>query len=58
MVHRPETASSPNWTGTIQERPYPLVSENRFFFRGQKKEKQKDGTEISVTWTIAWERLK
>lgn len=58
MVHRPETAASPNWEGTVQERPYHLVSENRFFFRGQQKEKQKDGTEIPITWTIAWERLK
>ena len=56
MVHHPETSASPNWAGTSQERPYYLVSENRFFFRGQKKEKQKDGTEISVT--ITWERLK
>ena len=58
MVHRVETASSPNWCGTIQERPYHLVHENRFFFCGQRKEKQKDGTEISVTWAITWERLK
>jgi hypothetical protein len=58
IVHHPETASSPNWPGTIQERPYHLVSENRFFFRGQQKEKQKNGSEVSVTWTITWERLK
>jgi hypothetical protein len=58
MVHHPETSASPNWVGTSQERPYYLVSENRFFFRGQRKEKQKDGTELSVTWTITWERLK
>jgi hypothetical protein len=58
MVHRPLTSSAPNWVGTVQERPYHLVSADRFFFRGQLKEKQKDGTEIPVTWTITWERLK
>lgn len=58
MVHRPETASSPNWLETIQERPYHLVSEDRFLFRGQKKERHKDGSEIAVTWTITWERLR
>jgi len=58
MVHHPVTASFPSGPGTIQERPYHLVNENRFFFRGQRKEKQKDGTEIPITWTITWERLK
>ena len=58
MVHHPETAWSPNWPGTSQERPYHLVSSDRFFFRGEEKEKQKDGTEIPITWTITWERLK
>ena len=58
MVHHPETAWSPNFPGTVQKRPYHLVSEDRFFFRGEEKEKQKDGTEIPVTWTITWERLK
>jgi hypothetical protein len=58
MVHLPETAGSPNWSGTVQKRPYYLVSQDRFFFRGMESEKQKDGNEISVTWTITWERLK
>jgi Lipocalin-like domain len=58
MVHRPETASAPNWVETVQERPYYLVSADRFFFRGQLKEKQKDGTEVPVIWTITWERLR
>ena len=58
MVHRPETASSPNWLQTTQLRPYHLVSENRFFFQGVERQKQKDGEEISVKWTITWERLK
>jgi hypothetical protein len=58
VVHHPETAWSPNWPRTIQERPYHLVSQDRFFFRGVKREKQKDGTEIPVIWTITWERLK
>ena len=58
IVHRPQTAGSPNWVGTMQLRPYHLVSKDRFFFEGVEKEKQKDGTEISVRWTITWERLK
>jgi Lipocalin-like domain len=58
MIHRPETASSPNYPGTTQERPYHRVNEDRFFFRGPGMEKQKDGTEAPVTWTITWERLK
>jgi hypothetical protein len=58
IIHRPETAWSPNWPGSIQKRPYHLVSQNRFFFRGLASEKQQDGTEVSVTWTITWERLK
>jgi len=58
MIHRPETAWSPNYPGTIQERPYHLVSQDRFFFRGAGTEKQKDGTEVPVIWTITWERLK
>jgi hypothetical protein len=58
MVHHPETAWSPNWLQTTQLRPYHLVSEDRFFFRGENKERQKDGKEISVVWTITWERLK
>ncbi len=58
MIHHPETASSPNYLGTTQERPYHLVGQDRFFFRGAGTEKQKDGTEVPVTWTITWERLK
>jgi hypothetical protein len=58
IVHRPETAWSPTWPGSIQKRPYHLVNQDRFFFRGLASEKQKDGTEVSVTWTITWERLK
>ncbi len=58
MVHHPETAWSPNWLGTEQKRPYHLVTEERFFFRGEMKEKQADGSEIPVVWTITWERLK
>lgn len=57
MIHRPETAWSPNYPGTTQERPYHLVNQNRFFFRGAGTEKQKDGTEVPVIWTITWERL-
>ena|SRR5438552_3535098 len=58
MVHLPQTAWPPSFAGTIQNRPYQLVSHDRFFFRGVESEKQKDGKEISVTWTITWERLK
>ena len=58
MIHHPETASSPNWVGTIQTRPYHLVSPDRFFFHGTEQEKQKDGTVIPVIWTITWQRLK
>ena len=58
VVHRPQTAWSPNWIGTEQLRPYHLVSQDRFFFRGSEMQKQKDGTNVKVTWTITWERLK
>src|SRR5262249_17030314 len=58
VIHHPETAWSPNWPGTRQERPYHLVSADRFFFRGEEREKQKDGTEIPITFTITWERLR
>ncbi len=58
IVHRPETASSPSWAGSIQKRPYHIVNRDRFFFRGVESETQKDGTKVSVTWTITWERLK
>jgi hypothetical protein len=58
MIHRPETAWSPNYPGTTQERPYHLVGEDRFFFRGAGTDKQKDGTEAPVIWTITWERLR
>ena len=58
MVNLPETAWSPNFVGTVQKRPYYLVGQDRFYFRGVESEKQKDGTEKSVTWTITWERLK
>jgi Lipocalin-like domain len=58
MIHHPETASSPNYPGIPLERPYHLVNEDRFFFRGPGTDKQKDGTEAPVVWTITWERLK
>ena len=58
IIHRPQTASLPNWLGTIQTRRYHLVSPDRFFFRGTEQEKQEDGTVIPVVWTITWERLK
>jgi hypothetical protein len=58
ILHHPETAWSPNWPGTVQKRPYYLVSQDRFYFRGVDSERQKNGTEKSVTWTITWERLK
>jgi Lipocalin-like domain len=58
MIHRPETASLPNWVGTIQTRRYHLVSPERFFFSGTEQENQEDGTAITVVWTITWERLK
>lgn len=58
MIHCPETAASPNYPGTTQERPYHLVNEDCFFFRGASAAKQKDGTEVPVIWTITWERLK
>jgi len=58
MIHRPATASSPNYPGTMLERPYHLVNRDRFFFRGEDTEKQKDGTETKVIWTITWERLE
>ncbi len=58
MIHHPETAWSPNYPGTTQERPYHLVNQDRLFFRGAGTEKQKDGTEVPVIWTITWERLK
>lgn len=58
IIHHPETAWAPNWVGTHQPRPYHLISQDRFFFRGPSKEKQNDGTDVPVTWTITWERLK
>jgi hypothetical protein len=58
MIHRPETASLPNWVGRIQPRRYHLVGPDRFFFRGTEQEKQEDGTVVPVVWTITWERLK
>lgn len=58
LIHHPETAWSPNWVGTAQHRPYHLISQDRFFFRGASKAKQKDGTDVPTTWTITWERLK
>lgn len=58
MIHRPQTAWSPNWIGTEQLRPYHLESQDRFFFRGTETQKQKDGSSIPVIWTITWERLK
>ena len=58
MIHRPQTASAPNLVGSEQPRPYHLVSQDRFFFRGTEPEKQKDGSEVQITWTITWERLK
>ena len=58
IIHRPETAWSPNYPGTAQERPYHLMTQDRFFFRGPRTEKQKDGAEVPVIWTITWERLK
>jgi len=58
MIHRPQTAWSPNFVGSEQLRPYHLVSQDRFFFRGTEMEKQKDGSEVQITRTITWERLK
>jgi len=58
VIHRPETAWSPNWLQTDQVRLYYLVNQDRFFFQGVDKEKQKDGKDVSVVWTITWERLK
>ena len=58
ITHRPQTAWAPNWVGTEQRRPYHFVNQDRFFLRDSVKEKQKDGSEIPVTWTITWERLK
>src|ERR1700721_33287 len=58
MIHRPVTAASPNYSGTTLDRPYHLANEDRFFFRGAGTEKQKDGTEGPVIWTITWKRLK
>ena len=57
IIHRPETAWSPGWVGTVQSRPYLLLSQDRFCFRGQAPVEQKDGTRIVLTWTITWERL-
>jgi len=39
IIHRPETAWSPNWVGTSQRRPFQLVSADRFFFRGEEQGK-------------------
>jgi hypothetical protein len=58
MIHHPDTAWSPNYPGTVLERPYRLVNQDCFSFRGAGTEKQKDGTEVPVIWTITWERLK
>ena len=57
MIHRPETAGSPGMVGTDQPRPYHLVSQDRFFYRGDDVVVQKDGTKATETWTITWERL-
>jgi len=48
MIHHPDTAWSPNYPGTVLERPYRLVNQDCFFFRGAGTEKQKDGTEVPV----------
>jgi len=57
MIHHPDTAWSPNYPGTVLERPYRLVNRLLFLPRcGHRK--QKDGTEVPVIWTITWERLK
>ena len=58
IVHRPETAWSPNWVGTEQRRPFHLISQDRFSFHGTTEEKLQEGTKIPETWTITWERLK
>ena len=57
MVHLPETAWSPNWVGTKQERPYHLMNADRFFFRGEGK-MNVNGEQTPVVWTITWERVK
>lgn len=59
MIHHPQTAWSPGWVGSVQIRPYHLVSADRFFFRGEDPlPPQSDGTKGVLTWTITWERLK
>jgi hypothetical protein len=55
MIHLPETAWSPNWVGTRQERPYHLANADRFFFRGEDKG---ENGQPGVVWTITWERVK
>ncbi len=57
MVHHPETAWNPAWVGSTQLRPFHLVNQNRFFFRGQEQADAKDGTRRATTWTVTWERL-
>ena len=57
IIHRPQTAWSPGWVGSEQLRPYHLLDQNRFFFRGEEIAEQKDGTKARVVWTITWERL-
>ena len=57
IIHHPETAWSPGWVGSEQARPYHLVNQNRFYFRGEDEIEQKDGTRSVITWTITWERL-
>lgn len=58
IVHHPETAWSPNWLQTLQRRPYHLINQDRFFFRGTGTEKLQNGNEVPVVWTITWERLR
>ena len=58
MIHHPETAWNPGWVGSVQSRPYHLVNQNHFFFRGEEHVDSKDGTRRVLTWTITWERLQ
>lgn len=59
MIHRPQTSLSPGWVGSVQLRPFHLVSADRFFFRGEETDsKQNGGAKAVQTWTITWERLK
>lgn len=58
MVHHPETAWSPNWVGTVQNRPYRITGPDSFYFSDTRTDVKPSGQKVEVVWTIRWERVK